>query len=136
MLLLDEPFSALDQPTREALLEELAAVLAETGVTTVFVTHDRDEALRLGDRVAVLMGGRLRQVGPAAEVFAAPVDEEVAAFVGVETIVPAGAVGGGRPGALEVAGVSSRPWSGSRSGRRCWSACGRRTWFWRRRTAS
>lgn len=105
VLLLDEPFSGLDQPTREALLEELAGVLAETGLTTVFVTHDRDEAVRLGHRVAVLLGGRLRQVGPAADVFAAPVDEEVAAFVGVETMVPAHAVGdAGGLARLEVAG--------------------------------
>jgi molybdopterin-binding protein len=87
VLLLDEPFSALDQPTREELLDDLSAALRETGVTTVFVTHDRGEALRLGDRVAVMMGGSIRQVGTAAEVFAAPVDEEVASFVGVETIV-------------------------------------------------
>lgn len=87
VLLLDEPFSALDPPTREDLLDDLSAALRDTGVTTVFVTHDRAEALRLGDRVAVMMGGQVRQVGTAAEVFAAPVDEEVAAFVGVETIV-------------------------------------------------
>lgn len=105
VLLLDEAFSGLDQPTREALLEELAGVLAETGVTTVFVTHDRDEAARLAHRVAVLLGGRLRQVGPVAEVFAAPVDEEVAALVGVETMVPARVVGdAGGLARLEVAG--------------------------------
>ena len=105
VLLLDEPFNGLDQPTREGLLEELAGVLAETGVTTVFVTHDRDEAARLAHRVAVLLGGRLRQVGPVAEVFAAPVDEEVAAFVGVETMVPARVVGdAGGLARLEVAG--------------------------------
>jgi molybdopterin-binding protein len=88
VLLLDEPFSALDQPTREGLLEELATVLGETGLTTVFVTHDRNEALRLGTRVAVLVSGELRQVGPAADVFAAPVDEEVASLVGAETVIP------------------------------------------------
>jgi tungstate transport system ATP-binding protein len=105
VLLLDEPFGGLDQPTREVLLDELAGVLAETGLTTVFVTHDRDEALRLSHRVAVLLGGRLRQVGPAADVFAAPVDEEVAAFVGIETMVPARAVGdAGGLARLEVAG--------------------------------
>jgi molybdopterin-binding protein len=87
VLLLDEPFSALDPPTREGLLDDLSVALRETAVTTVFVTHDRAEALRLGDRVAVMMDGSLRQVGTAAEVFSAPVDEEVAAFVGVETIV-------------------------------------------------
>lgn len=85
-LLLDEPFAALDAPTREALMDDLDAVLADTGTATVFVTHDRTEALRLGDRVAVLIGGRVRQCGRPSEVFAAPADAEVAAFVGVETI--------------------------------------------------
>jgi molybdopterin-binding protein len=88
VLLLDEPFSALDQPTRETLLEELVAALSETRLTTVFVTHDRNEALRLGHRVVAVVGGRVRQVGPTAEVFAAPADEEVAALVGAETVVP------------------------------------------------
>jgi tungstate transport system ATP-binding protein len=89
VLLLDEPFSALDQPTRLALLNDVAAALADTGVTAVVVTHDHDEAARLGDRVAVMLGGRIRQVGPPSEVFAAPVDENVAAFVGVETMLHA-----------------------------------------------
>ena len=88
VLLLDEPFAALDQPTREALLDELAGALGETGLTTVFVTHDRSEALRLGQRVAVIVDGRIRQVGATAEVFAAPADEDVASLVGAETIVP------------------------------------------------
>jgi tungstate transport system ATP-binding protein len=88
VLLLDEPFSALDEPTREEILDDLSAVLGETGVTTVFVTHDRGEAMRLGGRMAVLMNGEIRQMGPTAEVFASPVDREVASFVGVETMVP------------------------------------------------
>jgi len=88
VLLLDEPFSSLDPPTRESLIEDLDAVLTANRVATVFVTHDRAEALRLGDRIAVLMQGRIRQIGSPAEVFASPVDEEVAAFVGVETIIP------------------------------------------------
>ena len=75
VLLLDEPFSSLDQPSREALLEQLALVIEETGVTTIFVTHDRDEAARLADRVAVFAGGRVLQVGPTAEVFTSPADE-------------------------------------------------------------
>jgi tungstate transport system ATP-binding protein len=86
VLLLDEPFAALDAPTQEALMADLENVLGESNVGTVFVTHDRDEAMRLGDRVAVLIGGRLRQLGTPAEVFSAPVDEEVAGFVGVETV--------------------------------------------------
>jgi tungstate transport system ATP-binding protein len=87
VLFLDEPFAALDAPTRQALTDELAALLSEGGMATVFVTHDRAEALRLGDRVAVLIAGRVRQVGTPAEVFGSPADEEIAQFVGAETIV-------------------------------------------------
>ncbi len=87
VLLLDEPFSALDQPTREALISELGGILREDRITTVLVTHDRWEALALGDRVAVMMGGKLLQVEEASRLFRAPVSEEVARFVGVETIL-------------------------------------------------
>ena len=92
VLLLDEPFSALDAPTRAAILDDLASALAETNVTTLLVTHDHDEAARLGDRVAVLIAGRIRQIGAPAEIFGAPADEQTAAFVGVETIVAADVV--------------------------------------------
>lgn len=88
VLLLDEPFAALDEPTRRLLIDDLDRVLGETDAAAVFVTHDRAEALRLGDRVAVIIAGRIRQVGPPSQVFSAPADEEVAAFLGVETIVP------------------------------------------------
>ena len=87
LLLLDEPFSGLDAPARALLIPELAAVLRDDRVSTVLVTHDRGEAQALGDRVAVLIGGRLRQVDETAVVFRAPVSEDVARFVGVETIV-------------------------------------------------
>jgi molybdopterin-binding protein len=87
VLLLDEPFSALDAPTRARLLQDLHTLLAQTSITTVFITHDLDEALLLGDRVAVLLGGVLRQVGRPQDVFTAPNDGEVAAFVGVETVI-------------------------------------------------
>ncbi|MBI2228604.1 MAG: ABC transporter ATP-binding protein [Deltaproteobacteria bacterium] len=85
LLLLDEPFSPLDPPTREGLLLDLECILRETGITTVFVTHDRDEAFMLGDRVAVLIAGKIHQVGAAAEVFLRPVNEAVAHFVGIDT---------------------------------------------------
>lgn len=88
VLILDEPFAALDAPTRAALIDDLDDILGASRITTVFVTHDRSEALRLGDRVAVLMEGRVRQAGTPSEVFAAPADEDVATFVGVETIAP------------------------------------------------
>jgi tungstate transport system ATP-binding protein len=81
VLFLDEPFTALDSPTRQALLEDFKSVLNETRITTVMVTHDRNEALALADRVVVLMNGRISQVGTPAEVFSSPADEDVAGFV-------------------------------------------------------
>jgi molybdopterin-binding protein len=87
LLLLDEPFSGLDSPTRAALVPELGAILRADKVTAVLVTHDRNEALALADRVAVLMDGRVCQVDETARVFYAPASEAVARFVGVETIV-------------------------------------------------
>ena len=90
VLLLDEPFAALDAPTRAALLEDVRSLISKSGVASIFVTHDRNEALRLADTVAVMMDGRIRQVGTPGDVFGSPADEEVAAFVGVETIAPGG----------------------------------------------
>ena len=88
VLLLDEPFAALDAPTRQNLLQEFQAVLADSGVTAVFATHDRGEALGLGGRVAVLLRGRVAQVESAERVFARPEQVEVARFVGIETLIP------------------------------------------------
>ena len=82
LLLLDEPFAALDQPTRESLIQDLRGVLRADRVTAVLVTHHRGEALALGDRLAVLIGGRILQMGPAAQVFQRPDSEDVARFVG------------------------------------------------------
>jgi len=88
ILLLDEPFAALDPPSREALLEDLALTLRDTGTTTIFATHDRVEAQRLADRLAVLERGRVRQVGTVEEVLRRPADAFVASFVGVENLLP------------------------------------------------
>ncbi len=115
MLLLDEPFAGLDQPSRAALISDLGAILRADRLTTVLVTHDRGEAQALADRVAVLIGGQLQQVDETAAVFQAPVSEEVARFVGVETIVTGDVIssGGGvtvvnvRGRKLEVAAVGS-----------------------------
>jgi len=87
LLLLDEPFAGLDQPSRAALIPELGGIVRAEGVTTILVTHDRAEAQALADRVAVLIDGRLHQVDETARLFRAPASEEVARFVGVETIV-------------------------------------------------
>ena len=89
LLLLDEPLSALDAPAREALRGELRQVLETSGVPAVVVTHDRTEALALGDRLAVLVDGAVRQVGPVHEVFTSPVDVDVARAVGTENVFPA-----------------------------------------------
>lgn len=89
VLLLDEPLSALDAPTREAVRTDLRRLLASLARPTLLVTHDRIEALALGDRIAVMSGGRVRQVGPIEDVFSRPADLEVARAVGVETVLNA-----------------------------------------------
>lgn len=81
ILFLDEPFNALDTPTRQALLEDFEDVLRETHMTTVMVTHDHNEALALADRIAVMIEGKVRQTGIPEEVFASPIDEKVADFI-------------------------------------------------------
>jgi tungstate transport system ATP-binding protein len=93
VLLLDEPFSALDAPTRARLLDDFHALLNTTAITTVFVTHDMDEALLLGDRVAVLLDGQLRQMDTPTAVFNAPADPDIATLVGVETVIPGKVLG-------------------------------------------
>jgi molybdopterin-binding protein len=101
LLMLDEPFGALDAPTRARLIDDLHVLLKSTATTTLFVTHDQDEAMLLGDRVAVLLNGRLRQIGTSEQIFSAPADAEVAAFVGVETVI-AGQVTQAQEGLLTV----------------------------------
>ena len=80
ILMLDEPFSSLDARLRETVRAETLAVLRETHATSVIVTHDPEEAMLAGDRIALLRGGKLAQVGPAAEVYARPVDLDAARF--------------------------------------------------------
>jgi molybdate transport system ATP-binding protein len=88
LILLDEPLAALDLPLREPMRRELRQFLRSVDVSSVVVTHDRVDALTLGDRMAVLAGGYIRQVGPVHEVFSRPIDLSVAESVGVETVVP------------------------------------------------
>ena len=78
LLLLDEPFGALDVPTRSELLAELRGMLAATGTAALLVTHDIREAAALADRIAILHSGKLRQSGPAREVLEAPADADCA----------------------------------------------------------
>lgn len=87
LLLLDEPFANLDAPSRGALLDDLQGLFAERRSTVLFVTHDREELLRLADRAAVLVDGALVQLAEVEELFNRPATPEVAELVGVETIV-------------------------------------------------
>ncbi len=89
VVLLDEPFSALDAGLREGTRRAVAGALAAAGATAVLVTHDQGEALSLGTQVAVMRGGRLAQVGPPATLYAAPVDREMATFLGDAVLLPA-----------------------------------------------
>jgi sulfate transport system ATP-binding protein len=82
VLLLDEPFGALDAAVRKSLRRELRRIHDATGVTTIFVTHDQEEALELADRVAILNHGRIEQVGDPVEVSEHPSSAFVAGFVG------------------------------------------------------
>lgn len=89
LLLLDEPLSALDAPTRVRMRADLRHLLASVQVPAIVVTHDRLEALTLGDSIAIMVDGRVRQAGPVDTVFENPADAAIAEAVGVETISPA-----------------------------------------------
>ena len=93
VLLLDEPFSNLDTALRVQVRAEVHALLIELGVTSVFVTHDQDEAFVLGDHVAVMSGGRIVQAAPPAELYARPASPWVASFVGEANLVAGQAAG-------------------------------------------
>jgi tungstate transport system ATP-binding protein len=81
LLLLDEPFAALDPPTRAKLLEDLSALLAADHRTAVFVTHNLNEAAKLSHRIAVMVNGMVRQVGTVKQIKSRPADETVRAFL-------------------------------------------------------
>ncbi|MGA6158190.1 ABC transporter ATP-binding protein [Stenotrophomonas sp. NPDC087984] len=102
VLLLDEPLSALDARVRLTLREEIRRLQQSLGITTLFVTHDQEEALSMADRVAVMRAGRLEQCAPPAELYARPVTAFVAEFVGVMSRIPARA--GAKDGTVEVLG--------------------------------
>ena len=106
LLLLDEPFSSLDEPTRLELIGDLGELVRVERPTTVFASHARDDVIALADQVAVLMDGRLRQIGSPSAVFGQPTDADVAAFVGVSTLL-AGTVIGSGDGVVgfDVAGI-------------------------------
>ena len=93
VLLLDEPLSALDAKVRVQLREEIRRIQKETGVTTILVTHDQEEALSISDRVAVMDGGRLLQVAAPAVIYREPANATVARFIGVGAVLPGVAAG-------------------------------------------
>src|SRR3989449_3254617 len=83
ILLLDEPLSALDARVRARLRDEIRRIQMEVGITTLFVTHDQEEALAVADRVGVMNKGRLEQLGPPTEIYSRPATPFVAEFVGL-----------------------------------------------------
>jgi ABC-type Fe3+/spermidine/putrescine transport system ATPase subunit len=87
VLLFDEPFGALDAQIRGTLRREIRALLKEINVPSVFITHDQEEALELGDRIAVLNAGRLEQIGTPFDVYSKPQTEFVATFLGSANIL-------------------------------------------------
>ena len=83
MLLLDEPLSALDAKVRAQLRDQIRRIQLEVGITTLFVTHDQEEALAIADRVGVMRDGRLEQLAPPTDVYSRPATPFVAEFVGL-----------------------------------------------------
>ncbi len=94
LLLLDEPFGALDAQVRKELRRWVRQVHDQTGLTTLFVTHDQDEALELADRVVVMREGRIEQIGTPDEIFEAPATRFVHEFVGESSALPVDVRGG------------------------------------------
>jgi len=89
VLLFDEPFGALDAQTRGHLRREIRALLKKVNVPAIFITHDQEEALELGDRIAVINVGNIEQIGTPAEVYNHPATEYVATFLGAANILDA-----------------------------------------------
>jgi putative spermidine/putrescine transport system ATP-binding protein len=88
VLLLDEPLSALDAKVRVGLREQIRRIQTELGITTLFVTHDQEEALAVADRVAVMREGRIEQIGTPEELYTTPASAFVADFVGLSNRIP------------------------------------------------
>ena len=112
LLLLDEPFSALDRNLREATQLELSLLLRRLGITTILVTHDQREAFALADRVAVMSGGRVVQLGTPEAVYRRPATAFVHDFLGAGTRLPATAQGDGRIASLSGIAFDLPPGAG------------------------
>ena len=89
LMLLDEPFSNLDPSIRQRVRAEVKALIHQVGITAVFVTHDQEEALSLAEQVAVMIDGRIHQVGTPREVYTAPATRAVGDFIGEANFLPA-----------------------------------------------
>lgn len=109
VLLLDEPLSALDAKVRTQLREEIRRIQLEVGTTTLFVTHDQEEALGIADRVGIMRGGILEQIAAPAELYERPLTSFVAEFVGLTNPLPAKVTGN----SAEVLGVNVATVAGS-----------------------
>jgi putative spermidine/putrescine transport system ATP-binding protein len=107
VLLLDEPLSALDAKIRLILRKEIRAIQRQLGITTVYVTHDQEEALSLSDRVVVMNEGRIEQIGTPFEIYNFPATAFVASFVGTLNLVSAGVIDAGS-GRLSIDGQEIR----------------------------
>ena len=94
VLLLDEPLSALDAKVRVQLREEIRRIQLELGITTLYVTHDQEEALSVSDHVAVMYGGRIEQMGTPSEMYSSPATPFVAEFIGTMNRLEATVVDG------------------------------------------
>src|SRR4051794_24130402 len=100
VLLLDEPLGALDKNLRESMQVELRSLQRQLGLTTVFVTHDQEEALTMSDRIAVMRDGVIEQLGAPQEVYERPATEFVATFLGASNVIDAIALGPSDRGTL------------------------------------
>ncbi len=107
VLLLDEPLSALDARVRVQLREEIRRIQTTLGITTLYVTHDQEEALSISDRIAVMSAGRIEQIGTAPEIYGSPATPFVAEFVGTMNRLP-GEVADGGQGEVDCRGVRLR----------------------------
>ena len=118
VLLLDEPLSALDAKIRVSLREEIRALQRELGITSIFVTHDQEEALSISDRIVVLNEGRVEQIGTPSEVYNFPRTRFVASFVGTLNLLT-GTVVDGASGRIAVGSQqlhTTHPMGGARAG--------------------
>src|SRR4029077_18678940 len=95
------PFGALDAQTRLHLRREIRALLKEVEVSAIFITHAQEEALEIGDRIAVLNAGRIEQIGTPEDVYTSPATEYVATFLGAANLL----LGVMRAGAVEIGGM-------------------------------